>query len=125
MYHRLVLFVMGSLLLLTACGASSTPLPPQPIKIVARDDKFEPNILTGTVNQPIALTVENQGSKPHSFVIDELKINSGPIDPGKQATVTLTSNRIRTYTNGGAFPFYSDVSGDKDAGLTGNLSFAP
>lgn len=125
MFVRMVLFVLTAVFVFSACGANATPLPPLPMKIAARDDKFEPNILTGTVNQPIELTIENQGTKPHSFVIDELKINSGPIEPGKQATVTVLSNRIRTYTNGGAFPFYSDVSGDKDAGLTGNLSFTP
>lgn len=125
MFARILLLVLTSVMVFTACGVSATPLPPLPMKIAARDDKFEPNILTGTVNQPIELTIENQGMKPHSFVIDELKINSGPIAPGKQATVTVLSNRIRTYTNGGAFPFYSDVSGDKDAGLTGNLSITP
>jgi hypothetical protein len=125
MFVRVWLIVFCSVCLLSACGASGTPLPPLPMKIVVRDDTFEPNILTGTVNQPIALTIENSGTKPHSFVIDELKINSGPIEPGKQGNVTILSNRIRTYTNGGALPFYSDVSGDKDAGLTGNLSFTP
>ena len=125
MLVRVGLIVFCSVWLLTACGASGTPLPPLSMKIVARDNTFEPNILTGTVNQPIALTIENQGTKPHSFVIDEMKINSGPIEPGKQGNVTILSNRIRTYTNGGALPFYSDVSGDKDAGLTGNLSFTP
>lgn len=125
MFVRVGLIVFCSVWLLTACGAGGTPLPPLSMKIVARDNTFEPNILTGTVNQPIALTIENSGTKPHSFVIDELKINSGPIEPGKQGNVTILSNRIRTYTNGGALPFYSDVSGDKDAGLTGNLSFTP
>lgn len=125
MFARILMLGLSGVFLLTACGASSTPLPPLPMKIVARDNTFEPNILTGTVNQPITLTIENAGTKPHSFVIDELKINSGLIEPGKQATVTVASNKIRTYTNGGAFPFYSDVSGDKEAGLTGNLSFTP
>lgn len=122
---RILVLVAGAALFLAACGGGGTPLPPQPMKIAVTDSKFDPNILTGTVNQPIVLTIDNQGTKPHSFVIDELKINSGPIEPGKQGTVTVVSNRIRTYTNGGAFPFYSDLPGDKDAGLTGNLSFTP
>ncbi|OQY97296.1 MAG: hypothetical protein B6D41_03735 [Chloroflexi bacterium UTCFX4] len=125
MILRILLLTLGALFWLAACGANSTPLPPLPLKIVARDTQFEPNILTGTVNQAITLTIENQGAQPHSFVIDELKINSGPIEPGKQATVTIVSNRIRTYSNGGALPFYSDMPGDKDAGLVGNLSFTP
>ncbi len=126
MRFRVVLIIFCVAIFLSACGsANTTPLPPLNMKIVARDDKFDPNILTGTVNQPIALTIENQGTKPHSFVIDELKINSGPIEPGKSGAVTVLSNKIRTYTNGGAYIFYSDVAGDKDAGLTGNLSFTP
>jgi hypothetical protein len=120
-----------SLLLLTflalaACGgANATPLPPVPLKIVVRDDKFEPNLLTGKVNQPIELTVENQGAKPHSFVIDELNVKIPEIAPGQTGTATFSSRQIRTYTNGGAYIFYSDVAGDKAAGLTGNLSINP
>ena len=119
----MILLTLGAL---AACGgANSTPLPPLPIKIIVRDDKFEPNLLTGKVNQPIELTVENQGTKPHSFVIDELKVKIPDIAPGQSGTATFTSKQIRTYTNGGAFIFYSDVAGDKDAGLTGNISINP
>jgi Cupredoxin-like domain len=114
------------LLCLAACGgASGTPLPSVAVHVVVRDDKFDPNLLTGKVNQPIALTVENQGTKPHSFVIDELKVKIPPIEPGKTGTATVLSQQIHTYTNGGAYLFYSDVAGDKDAGLSGNLSINP
>lgn len=109
-----------------ACGAANTtPVPPLPITVIIRDDKFEPNLLSGTVNQPIELTLDNRGAKPHSFVIDELQIKTPPIEPGKKATVTILSKQIRTYTNGGAYIFYSDVADDKAAGLAGNLSFNP
>ncbi|MBI4673933.1 MAG: cupredoxin domain-containing protein [Chloroflexi bacterium] len=119
----LFMFLFG---LLAACGnANTTPLPPVPLKIIVHDDKFEPNILTGKVNQPMELTIENQGAKPHSFVIDELQIKIAPIEPGETGTATILSNKIRTYTTGGAFIFYSDVAGDKEAGLSGNLSFTP
>lgn len=119
----IVLVLVGAFV---ACGsANTTPLPPQQIKIIARDDKFEPNLLTGKVNQPIELTVENQGTKPHSFVIDELQVKIPSIAPGASGTATFSSRQIRTYTNGGAYIFYSDVAGDKDAGLTGNLSINP
>lgn len=119
----ITLLVAGGL---AACGgANSTPLPPMPLKIIVRDDKFEPNLLTGRVNQTIELTVENQGTKPHSFVIDELQVKIPAIEPGKTGTASLLSKQIRTYTNGGAYIFYSDVAGDKEAGLTGNLSINP
>ncbi len=118
--------ILLTLCALAACGsANTTPLPPLQTKIVVRDDKFEPNLLTGKVNQPIELTIENQGTKPHSFVIDELQLQSAPIEPGKTAVVTILAKQIRTYTNGGAYIFYSDVAGDKDAGLAGNLSINP
>lgn len=126
MKTRILLCLIFLLGLLAGCGGvSPTPLPAAPLKIVVRDDKFEPNILTGKVNQPLELTVENQGTKPHSFVIDELGVKIAPIEPGKTGTTTILSNRIRTYTTGGAYIFYSDVAGDKEAGLTGNLSFTP
>lgn len=127
MFSRILFFGMFLLSLGTfaACGAQATPLPPLPIKIVVHDDKFEPNLLTGKVNQPIELTVENQGTKPHSFAIDELQVKIPPIAPGQSGTVTFVSKQIRTYTNGGAYIFYSDVAGDKDAGLTGNISINP
>lgn len=118
--------VLVTLVCLVACGgAANTPLPPVAVTVVVRDDKFDPNLLTGKVNQPIALTVENHGTKPHSFVIDDLKVKIPPIEPGKTGTATVLSQQIHTYTNGGAYLFYSDVAGDKDAGLTGNLSINP
>lgn len=127
MFSR-ILFIgmfLVSLGAFAACGAQATPLPPLPITIVVHDDKFEPNLLTGKVNQPIELTVENHGAKPHSFVIDELKVKIPDIAPGQRGTATFTSKQIRTYTNGGAYIFYSDVAGDKEAGLTGNISINP
>lgn len=124
--YILLIPAVVALLALAACGSSAvTPLPPVALKIIVRDDKFEPNLLTGKVNQPIDLTIENQGTKPHSFVIDELQIKMPAVEPGKSGTVTLLGKQIRTYTNGGAYIFYSDVAGDKDAGLTGNLSINP
>lgn len=122
---RAALFLLFLVLLAACGGAGSTPLPPLPLTVVVQDDKFEPNLLTGKVNQPIQLTVENKGTKPHSFVIDELQVNIPPIAPGQTGTATFTSSRIRTYSNGGAYLFYSDVAGDKDAGLSGNLSINP
>lgn len=126
MFRNLLFVLVACPIFFVACGgANSTPLPAVQAKIIVRDNAFEPNLLTGKVNQPLELTVENQGTKPHSFVIDELKLNTGPIEPGKQATLTVLGNKIRTYTNGGAYIFYSDVAGDNAAGLTGNLSINP
>lgn len=126
---RPIVFLFALVLTLTALaacgGASGAPLPPMALTVVVGDDKFEPNLLTGKVNQPIALTVENRGAKPHSFVIDELQVKIPEIAPGQSGAATFTSRQIRTYTNGGAYLFYSDVAGDKAAGLTGNLSINP
>src|SRR5215211_2657246 len=111
---RFLLFIttLIAIPILAACGgAASTPLPAVPQTIIVRDDKFEPNLLTGKVNQPIELTVQNQGNKPHSFMIDELQIKLPPIEPGKSGTITILGKQIRTYTNGGAYIFYSDVAG--------------
>lgn len=125
--RRVFLFtIILSVMIFVACGsANTTPLPPQQVKVIVRDDRFDPNLLTGKVNQPIELTIENQGAKPHSFVIDELQVKIPPIEPGKTGSATFTGKQIRTYTNGGAYIFYSDVAGDKDAGLSGNLSINP
>ena len=58
MKTRILLCLIFLLGLLAGCGGvSPTPLPAAPLKIVVRDDKFEPNILTGKVNQPLELTV--------------------------------------------------------------------
>lgn len=128
MFSRVCLFLTALAVLggLVACGgAATTPLPAVPLKVVVNDGKFEPNLLTGKVNQPIELTLENQGTKPHSFVIDELQVKIPAVEPGKTGTVTVLGKQIRTYTNGGAYIFYSDVAGDRDSGLTGNLSVNP
>ena len=47
------------------------------------DIAFQPTELTIAANTDVTINLINQGALPHSFVIDELGVNSSVIDPGQ------------------------------------------
>lgn len=63
----------------------------------------------------VNITVSNTGSKAHSFVIDELNIDSGIIGAGESKLVRIESlpNEEKIYN------FYSNASDDKANGFGG------
>ena len=69
------------------------------------------------IGQTISLKITNDDSKPHSFVIEDLKVNSGAIAAGAEKTLSIDD--IPNITK--VYEFYSDQKGDDRDILQGTL----
>jgi len=136
------LFVRGALLLATlamisACSGSEkndacTPddadgiiSEPATLLVTVTDTEFAPKILTTQNSSDITLTLKNDGTTPHSFVVDclptpnhdgcptqscfprEAKVD--PVAPGEEATIMFETPLVE-----GIYTFHSDVAEDTD-----------
>jgi len=70
-----------------------------------------------TPEVPTSLEITNRGVNGHSFVIDELGVDTGMIKPGETRTVTLKSlaNEPQNYT------FYSNLTEDDKDKFSGEF----
>ncbi|HEY0468119.1 MAG TPA: hypothetical protein VGC79_28165 [Polyangiaceae bacterium] len=105
-----------------ADGIISEPANPE---LIVTDSEFMPKIVTTQNSSAIKLTLTNEGSTPHSFVVDclatpntdgcptkscfpsEAKID--PLEPGAEATIMFETPLVE-----GIYTFRSDVAGDDD-----------
>jgi len=106
---------------LAACGggggANQTPLD---VTLTAGSElKFTPNTLTAKVGQTVNVTLDNTGALEHSFLVDELSVDSGVVAGGSKKVVSFTPSAAGTYT------FYCSIPGHKDGGMTGTLTVSP
>jgi|GEM_PF-2759761 len=53
------------------------------------DNGFSPEGISAQIGKKINLEITNRGQSPHSFVIDGLNANSGPIKPGETVSLTI------------------------------------
>jgi uncharacterized cupredoxin-like copper-binding protein len=120
MSKRQITQLGAALLLAVALAACSGPAPePLTVALKAQDIQFNLSAITARVGQPIIIEIENAGVLEHSFLIDELSVNSDPIRPGGQATVTFTPKRA------GAYTFQCHTAGHAAAGMVGTLTVTP
>ena len=78
------------------------------------DIYFQPKEITIPANTATKVTLVNHGAIAHSFVIDQLKVNSGLVPPGGTKEVEITAAA-------GDYQYYCDVPGHKEAGMVGTL----
>jgi uncharacterized cupredoxin-like copper-binding protein len=78
------------------------------------DIAFQPNELTIPAGQDVTITLTNKGKLPHTFTIDQLGVDSGPVQPGDTATVKINAQA-------GDYQYYCKTPGHKDAGMVGTL----
>lgn len=69
------------------------------------------------IGKEISITVINDGEKPHSFVIDPLKVNSGTINPGDTKKIVITSVPDETIS----YSFYSGIPDDSTEEFRGRM----
>jgi uncharacterized cupredoxin-like copper-binding protein len=77
------------------------------ITIELTDTGFEPSHFESAVGRDVTITLENTGSRPHNFTMDELDIDID-LDPGETATVEIAMPKLGEYT------YRSDLPGDED-----------
>jgi plastocyanin len=85
------------------------------IAVEAKDNAFAPKSLTAKAGD-ITIDVKDTGQAPHTFTISELSADSGNINAGASATVTLKGVQAGTYK---FFCKYHEA-----LGMTGTLTVA-
>ncbi|MCM8749003.1 cupredoxin domain-containing protein [Thermomicrobiaceae bacterium CFH 74404] len=78
--------------------------------------QFSPNTLTASAGQEVKVTLRNEGSLEHDFVIDNV-ITSDLVAPGKSLEVTFTAP-----SQPGQYEFYCSVPGHRELGMVGTLT---
>ena len=99
--------------MLAACGGGPAPVS---LDIEGQDIAYDITSLTAQVGQEVTVTLDNVGALEHSFLIDELGVDSGIVAAGASGTVTFTPGTAGTYT------FYCNIPGHSDAGMIGELT---
>jgi len=105
-----------------ADGIIDEPANPQ---VTVTDTEFSPKIITTQNSSHVTLTVKNEGTTPHGFVVDCLPTPNSdgcptqscfpaesqidPVDPGHEVTVEFETPLVE-----GIYTFRSDGAGDTD-----------
>lgn len=116
MVKRIILLfaLCFSLVTLIACGNKLPALPPLDLTLHAQDIKFDQNILTAKVNQPINLTYINEGMIDHAFKIEGI-VEEYKVKPGETHVFTFTPKTT------GEFKYVCAMPGHAEAGMVGTL----
>lgn len=94
------------------------------IRELASDTGFSPKSETyvASDNSDTVLTVENMGFREHSFVIDEVNLDTGLIAPGSSKDINLGNF---PFDLGKTYTFYSNAAGDNKDDFSGVLTVRP
>ena len=76
---------------------------------------FSPSIISIDTHEDIVFNLKNLGFTTHSFVVEELGINSGVIPPGVSKTITFSTEEP------GEYEFYCNIGSHRDNGMEGVL----
>ena len=120
MFRRpIVLITLVGLLAiaLAACGggASNAGSGGKDVTVTATEFKFDPATINVSPGQIVNLTLKNNGSIEHTWVIKAINFKL-TVASGKSGTKTFTAP-----TDPGTYPIECDVAGHKEAGMTGQL----
>jgi uncharacterized cupredoxin-like copper-binding protein len=123
MSRRTVVFLTAIALvavLVSACGggaggSTTGGAAAQNVTVTATEFKFDPATINATPGQTINLTVKNNGTTQHTFVLSQANVKL-TIDPGKTVNQTFTAP-----TAAGTYQFECDIPGHKEAGMVGQL----
>jgi len=130
-FSRLSSLVGAALILgvlLTACGGASTAN----LRVVTTDFAFTPTDATVAAGQEVSLTLTNNGSVEHEWVLMEAGYQvttpfddddephvywEGEVDAGESMTFTFTAP-----SEPGDYPIVCGVAGHLEAGMVGTLT---
>jgi uncharacterized cupredoxin-like copper-binding protein len=95
--------------LLAACGT-----PTKKVTILAQDIMWSMETIEAKVNQPIEITIQNEGALDHDFVIEELEIDL-LLSPGDIEVVKFSIDHAGTIT------YICNIPGHEEAGMVGEI----
>lgn len=129
-----ILIAVVFLFLLSACGTAE---PINEMSVKMGDFYFEPAVLTVPVDQPVTVTLVNEGAAEHDFVVEKIDVSSisssgdvgghhttgahtdynlhVSVEPGGTSVLTFTANQPGTYQ------IFCSVPGHKEAGMVAEL----
>ena len=96
-------------ILLAACS-----VPTKKVTLVAEDILWNLETIEAKVNQPIEITIRNDGALDHDFVIAELDIDV-LLSPGDVEVVEFTVDHAGTIT------YICNIPGHEEAGMVGQI----
>lgn len=102
---------LGLVALLAAC--SSTPKPLK-MTLVAEDIMWSTHEIHAKVNQPVELTIRNDGALDHDIVIEDLDVDI-LLSPGDIEVINFTVDHATT------IKYICSIPGHEDAGMVGEL----
>jgi nitrite reductase (NO-forming) len=94
---------------LAACGT-----PTLKVSLIANDIAWNITAVNAKVNQPIEITVTNQGALDHDLVIEELGVDI-LLSPGDTEVVTVTVDHA------GTVQYICSIPGHEEAGMVGEI----
>lgn len=59
------------------------------VDVVAEDNAFSPEVIRAEPGEEVTVEVVNQGGSPHNFVVSEIDVSTGTIEPGAVVTATF------------------------------------
>ena len=104
--------------LLAACGGGGGAPEQLNVTLKGQDIKFDVTTLTAKAGQQINITYVNEGALDHTFLIDGV-VTEQKITAGQTTTFSFTAPAA------GAYIYYCNVAGHKEAGMTGILTVNP
>lgn len=63
---------------------------PGAVRVVMRDDEFDPAELRLEAGTEVTVETRNEGDAGHNFTIDEIDLSTGTVEPGDVASATFT-----------------------------------
>lgn len=93
--YPILLLICLLLVILTACGGTSSSGTQKEVTITVHDNYFDPKDITVTANQPVKVTFINKGSTVHIVEIKGL-IAETTMQPGETRSFTITPQK-RSY----------------------------
>ena len=130
--NSMVMAVLASLMLLTACGAGGAS---DKIDVKMTDFQIQPRQFTVPAGQEITFTSSNNGAVVHNFVIMKLGTSAGPMFdeddiPNVYWEVELlpgadTDTSFTAPTEPGDYEVVCKTEGHIASGMTGKLTVVP
>ncbi len=118
-HYQFILITALLALALAACGGGGEATA-ETITVKAQDTfKYDPPTLTAKVGETVNIVLDNEGVLEHNFVITELSVALGPVPGGQTAPGSFTPSQA------GAFEYFCDVPGHREAGMVGTLTVNP
>lgn len=131
MFKR-IFIVIVSAFMLAACGGPRTE-----VTVTFTDFMYAPNTITVPVNQPITLTLKNEGAVEHDFVVQDINVSDVQVQNDSMgghhmdamveydlhaSTPAGGSNVVKfTALEPGTYRIFCSVEGHVEAGMVGEL----